>query len=116
MKAKMLCLLFAACFAASSIALADTEDAPVGHNPLRKLGRGFANLLFGIVELPNQITKATSDHGGAAGFTYGLGKGFTRWIAREGVGVYEVVTFPVPCPKGYKPIITPEFPNEDFEP
>ncbi len=116
MKAKLLCVLLATTFAAATATFAEKEDQPAGHNALRKLGRGFANLLFGIVELPNQITKATSEHGGAGGVTYGIGKGFARWIGREVTGVYEVVTFPVPFPKGYKPIMMPEFPNEDFEP
>lgn len=39
-----------------------------------------------------------------------------NWIEREGVGVYDVVTFPVPVPKGYKPVMKPEFPAEDYEP
>lgn len=116
MKAKLLCLLLAATFAATAVSFAATEDQPRGHNALRKLGRGLANLLFGIVELPNQITKANSEHGGAAAFTYGVGKGFARWIGREVVGAYEVVTFPVPVPKGYQPVMKPEFPNEDYEP
>ena len=43
-------------------------------------------------------------------------KGFVRWIGREFVGAFEVVTFLVPVPSGYKPIMKPEFPNEDYEP
>ena len=39
-----------------------------------------------------------------------------RWIGRELVGVYEIVTFPLPLPRGYKPIMKPEWPNEDYEP
>src|ERR1051326_3068997 len=87
------------------------EDAPQGHNALRKLGRGIANVLFGFVEVPNQITHVTSDKGGAAGVTYGVGKGLVRWVAREFTGAYDVVTFPVPFPKGYRPVMKPEFPN-----
>lgn len=95
---------------------AQPEDSPRGHNALRKLGRGIANVLFGIVEIPNQITKATSQHGGAAAATYGLPKGLVRFVGRELTGVYEIVTFPLPLPRGYKPIMKPEFPNEDYEP
>ncbi len=94
----------------------DTDQAPSGHNALRKLGRGCANLLFGIVEVPNQITKASSEQGGAGGVTYGVGKGLVRWVARELVGVYEIVTFPFPLPSGYQPVMEPEWPNEDYEP
>jgi putative exosortase-associated protein (TIGR04073 family) len=98
------------------VTYASTEDVPKNHNALRKLGRGCANILFGVVEVPNQFTKATVEHGGGGGVTYGVAKGFVRWIARECVGVYEVVTFPVPLPRGYKPVMKPEFPNEDYEP
>ncbi len=109
-------VLLAAFTVFASLALADNDQPPSGHNALRKLGRGFSNLLFGFIEMPNQYTKAVAEHGGAAGVTYGLPKGFVRWIGRELVGVYEIVTFPVPLPRGYKPVMKPEFPNEDYEP
>lgn len=94
----------------------DVDQPPRGHNPLRKLGRGLANVLFGLVEIPNQWTKAQSTHGGAAGITYGLPKGVVRFVGRELTGVYEIITFPVPLPKGWKPVMRPEWPNEDYEP
>lgn len=116
MKAKLLGLLLVFAFLLPLGARADSEDAPKGQNALRKLGRGVANILFGIVEVPNQITKTTSAQGGGAGVTYGVGKGLVRWIGREFAGVYDIVTFPVPFPRGYKPVMRPEFPNEDYEP
>ena len=116
MKAKLLSLLLVFAFLLPMGARAQVEDAPKGQNALRKLGRGIANVLFGIVEVPNQITKVTSAQGGGAGVTYGVGKGFVRWIGREFTGVYDIVTFPVPFPKGYKPVMKPEFPAEDYEP
>ncbi|NQU11000.1 exosortase system-associated protein, TIGR04073 family, partial [bacterium] len=61
------------------------------------------------------VTKARSEHGGA-GLTYGVPKGFVRWVGRELVGVWEIVTFPLPLPKGYQPVMQPEWPNEEFEP
>jgi putative exosortase-associated protein (TIGR04073 family) len=96
-----------------SLRLHKTSD---DQNAGRKLGRGVANLLFGVVELPNQVTQTTSERGGAAGSTLGVGKGLMRWIGRELTGVYEIVTFPIPAPRGYKPIMKPEWPNEDYEP
>jgi putative exosortase-associated protein (TIGR04073 family) len=116
MKAKLLGLLLVSTLLISPGANADNDQPPSGHNALRKLGRGVANLLFGIVEVPNQITKTTAEHGGAGGVTYGVGKGIVRWAARELAGAYEVVTFPIPFPHGYKPVMRPEFPNEDYEP
>ena len=116
MKAKLLSSLLGCVLLIGANAYADNDDAPKGHNALRKLGRGAANLLFGVVEVPNQYTKANAEHGGSAGFTYGIPKGIARWFGRELVGVYEIVTFPLPLPHGYKPIMKPEFPNEDYEP
>ncbi len=98
MKAKLLFAVFAALILTSLPARAGADDPPSGHNPLRKLGRGFANLLFGIVEVPNQFTRTNSEHGGGGGVTYGIGKGFARWFQREAIGVYEIITFPVPAP------------------
>ena len=116
MKIKLLGLLGAAVCLWTFTGYAVTDDAPQGHNALRKLGRGFSNLLFGVVEVPNQFTKVNADQGGGAAVTYGVGKGFVRWIGRELVGVYEIVTFPIPCPKGYQPVMKPEWPTEDYEP
>jgi putative exosortase-associated protein (TIGR04073 family) len=116
MKLKLLTAVVAGLALFGPLTFADLDQPPVGHNPVRKLGRGFANLLFGVVEVPNQYTKAVAEHGGAAGVTYGVPKGFVRWIQREFVGVYEVLTFPVPFPRGYKPVMKPEFPNEEYEP
>ena len=116
MKAKLLGWLLVFALLLPFCALAETDEAPRGQNALRKFGRGVANVLFGIVEVPNQITKVTSEQGGGAGATYGVGKGLCRWVAREFVGVYEIVTFPVPYPHGYKPVMRPEFPVEDYEP
>jgi len=116
MKAKRFMLLAIVAMFLPFGAMADTDDPPQGQNALRKFGRGMANLLFGIAEVPNQITKVNSEHGGGAAVTYGVGKGFLRWFGRELAGVYDIVTFPVPLPKGYKPIMQPEFPNDDWEP
>jgi putative exosortase-associated protein (TIGR04073 family) len=116
MNVKLVSALLASALLVCLTAQAETDEAPKGHNALRKLGRGVSNILFGVVEVPNQITKTTADHGGAAGATYGVGKGLVRWIGRELVGVYEIVTFPIPFPRGYKPVMKPEFPNEDYEP
>lgn len=116
MKAKLLSLIFGGALLLGATAHADNDQPPSGQNALRKLGRGAANVLFGVVEVPNQYTKANAEHGGSAGFTYGIPKGIARWFGRELVGIYEIVTFPIPAPRGYKPIMKPEFPNEDYEP
>ena len=115
MKANLLVLCVAALLLGAVTTQAAIDNTPENYNAGRKLGRGFSNLLFGIVEVPNQISKVSADKGGGAAATYGVGKGIWRWFAREGVGLYEIVTFPIPV-KRYQPVILPEFPNEDYEP
>jgi putative exosortase-associated protein (TIGR04073 family) len=75
----------------------------------RKLGRGLANTLFGIAEIPIQIQATMEKEGSGAGATVGVLRGFGRFFMREGVGIYEVLTFPIPFPKYYEPIMEPEF-------
>ena len=116
MNAKLAAVILTGVFLSTTLSFAGTDDPPGGNNPLRKLGRGLSNLIFGIVEVPNQISGTTADKGGAAGVTYGAGKGLLRWVCREIVGVYEVVTFPLPMGTGYKGVMEPEFPTDDYEP
>jgi putative exosortase-associated protein (TIGR04073 family) len=80
----------------------------------KKLGRGVANMLTFPLELPSQISKTNITDGPIAAFTWGLLKGVGMMGSRALVGVYETVTFPMPIPEGYEPILTdPEFFLED---
>lgn len=93
-------------------------DAFAG-NPIKKLGRGIANIGFSLLEVPLQVYDVTQEEGGIAGITYGPLKGVAYCVARIGVGVVEVITFPIPlpgCPDdprdegwGYGPIMRPEW-------
>lgn len=86
-------------------------------NPAEKLGRGIANVAFGVCEVPMKMYDVTQEQGGIAGATYGpiLGVGF--FLARIGVGLTDIITFPVPLPGctddpheigwGYGPMMTP---------
>lgn len=78
-------------------------------NPIRKLGRGMANTLTGFLELPANIVDAAEEDGFIAAATYGIVKGFAMTLLRTTVGVYETVTFVIPLPWGYGPILEPEF-------
>lgn len=61
--------------------------------PTRKLGRGFANVVFGIIEVPKAWVSINREYGGAAGCTWGTLLGAKRCILREVVGFYEIFTF-----------------------
>ena len=80
---------------------------------VKKLGRGLANVLTCPLEVPREMENTNSENGIFAAFTWGLVKGIVKMAVRLGVGVYEVVSFPVPFPADYAPIITdPEFITE----
>ncbi|MCX5678475.1 MAG: exosortase system-associated protein, TIGR04073 family [Candidatus Omnitrophica bacterium] len=92
----------------------DTCDKPKG-DPLRKLGRGLANCLTFPIEIPNRISDVNNSDGPMAAVTYGLVKGTVMSLFRAMIGAYEVLTFPIPFPGGYRPIIKdPEFILEDW--
>ena len=77
--------------------------------PIRKLGRGLANTITGFLELPAGVVDAAEEEGYIAAVTYGVVKGLALSVLRTGVGVYETVTFLIPLPWGYEPILEPEF-------
>ncbi|MBN1354570.1 MAG: exosortase system-associated protein, TIGR04073 family [Candidatus Omnitrophica bacterium] len=78
--------------------------------PIKKLGRGVANVISCPLEIPKGISDANTQNGPIAAMTFGLLKGVFMTFVRGGIGVYEVVTFPIPLPTNYAPILTdPEF-------
>ncbi len=79
-------------------------------DPLKKLGRGISNLTLGWIEIFTTIEDTGKSDGVVGAITYGVLKGFAKGIFRTAVGAYETITFPVPVPEDYKPILTkPEF-------
>ena len=70
-----------------------------------KLGRGVSNLLGGWLEIPlNMQQRYRRDDmftSGVSGAMTGLVKG----IVRTGVGAYETVTFWLPLPENFAPIL-----------
>lgn len=77
---------------------------------LDKLGRGMANTLTGVFEIPKNMGDESETNGIFAGFTTGTVKGLLDFVIRELVGVYEIATFPIPVPADYKAILEdPEY-------
>jgi putative exosortase-associated protein (TIGR04073 family) len=75
---------------------------------LRKGGRGVANVVTSPAELIRQFQRAKRHDGQVAAHTVGIANGFAWMFARIGVGVYEVLTFPLPF-NNFNPVIYPEF-------
>jgi putative exosortase-associated protein (TIGR04073 family) len=100
---------FAVSFLAAVLVLGLSAMNSFADDAGRKLGRGLANTLFGVAEIPIQIQKTLEQEGSGAAITYGVCKGIGHFLMREGVGIYELITFPIPYPKYYEPILEPEF-------
>lgn len=90
-------LLAAVCFASVlATGCADTE---------KKFGRGMSNLMepLRMGELRRSMEQTALFDGPEASYSTGFIRGLNRTIARTGLGVYEVVTAPIPP---YDPICT----------
>src|ERR1043166_6041177 len=77
-------------------------------NVERKFGRGMANS-FEIVragEFRRTMEQTAIFDGADAAYTTGFVRGINRTLARTGIGVYEVVTAPLPP---YDPVFTDYF-------
>ncbi len=76
-----------------------------------KAGRGISNVTLGfVVEWPKTMVLETEAHGPVFGLTVGLIKGMGLGVGRTLVGVYELVTFPLPNGSDYAPVLEPGTP------
>ena len=81
-------------------------------DPIHKASRGLLNLLTGWIEVPKQLHLASSDPSPLHGFGRGLFKGAGLALIRGGVGLYELVTFPLPHPDHFaSPYTAMELPD-----
>ena len=90
-----------------SLAVGHSTAHALGSTAGDKLSRGVANTFEGILEVPRNISNTTEAQGLLTGVTVGLGKGLGYGVLRTLIGLYEVVTFPIPIPAGYAPMIQP---------
>jgi putative exosortase-associated protein (TIGR04073 family) len=102
---KKLLIIAASMVALCGIAAADIHAPPASqYTKSRKLGRAVSNILYGFMEIPEQIVRKTDDHGRKAGWSYGVVDGTSRGLRRLGYGFYELVTFTCPTYRGtFKP-------------
>ena len=92
----------------ASAAPASAEPMDAG-KAFTKFTRGFINIVTGWVEIPKRVQETSQQSGAAAGFTWGLLRGFGHGFIRTAAGFYEFFTFPFPAPPGYEPVIQPEY-------
>jgi len=102
---KKLIVLATAAIALTGMASADIQAPPgAQYTSTRKLGRAISNILYGFIEIPEQIVRKTDDYGRKAGFSYGAVDGTNRALRRLGYGFYELFTFTCPTYRGtFKP-------------
>jgi len=85
--------------------MADIQAPPGSkYNSNRKLGRALSNIVYGVMEVPEQIVRKSATDGGKAGWSFGLVDGTHRMFRRVGYGFYELLTFRCPTYHGtFKP-------------
>lgn len=101
--------------AAMSIAIAASAagEELAKSTPGQKALRGATNLSLGLLlEWPKTIYYETKEQGPLLGIPAGFLAGFGLGLMRTAVGAYELLTFPIPLPDDYKPILSPRFPFE----
>ena len=78
--------------------------------PLRKLGRGVANVTTAGLELPYKICRVNDDQGPLAAISVGVLSGVGAAVTRSFAGMVEIGTFLFPLDHyGYGPLVKPEF-------
>ncbi len=98
---KKLVVIATAFIAVSGFAVADIQAPPGSqYTSSRKLGRAVSNILYGFMEVPEQIVRKSDDFGRKAGWSYGAVDGTSRALRRLGYGFYELFTFTCPTYRG----------------
>jgi putative exosortase-associated protein (TIGR04073 family) len=87
-----------------SLAMAESNPGPVN-----KLGRGIANMATGWYEIIREMISVTTNQGDVAGLFLAPFTGTWKAIVRTAAGAYETVTFLIPYPPDYEPIVQPEY-------
>lgn len=75
------------------------------HPAFAKLGRGLSNFLAGWMEIPLNLDQRYSASDTAGSIVTGAAYGVVKGLVRTGVGAYETVTFFLPYPEDFAPIL-----------
>ena len=103
-----------ACIAVA-VALLPGAASAAEYTAARKFGRGLGGMTTAFLEVPGNIVDVSRQRGYGWGFTWGFALGLGKIVPRVLVGVYETVTAPFEVPKGFEPIMEPEFPWSYFQ-
>lgn len=98
-----------ACFLGFSSSPVFAEEEPLALQPAKKLARGVTNLATGWLEVPKQVYEVGREEGWLVGLARAPFDGLGMSVARTVAGMYEMVTFPIPAPFDYQPLLEPTF-------
>ena len=88
-----------------------TQNQSYGRKIGKKALSGWTNLSLGWLEMPKNIINSMNQGNFFFGMVYGGAKGLVNTVGRMGVGVADLLTFPLPT----KPIACPLFIWDDFD-
>lgn len=89
-------------------ATAGSRGPDAERGPLTKLGRGVTNVVFSFIECGTNIQESV-DEKGLPAFFEGAFKGLFYTAGRILSGAYDAVTFLIPIPESYGPVMKPEY-------
>ena len=89
----------------------EPQQRSYGSKVGNKALNGFANLTTSVLEIPKNIINTTNKSNIIYGAVGGLFKGLIHTAGRIGVGIADLVTFPLPT----KPIAQPRYIWENFD-
>lgn len=72
---------------------------------VNKFARGVGNLFTGWLEVPLNIQKQYDERDTATSLLAGTGIGIAKGFVRTGVGLYEMLTFWLPYPPRFGPVL-----------
>ena len=102
-------LAFVMAFSLCTAMPARAEDQSIVLQAGEKLTRGLVNLTTGWLEVPKQIHHVGQEEGWLTGALRGPFDGIGMFAARTVAGAYEILTFLIPLPFRYQPLLQPEY-------
>ena len=93
---------------------AATQMEPKG-TMMRKFQRGFINMGLSPIEISHELHKEKRTDAYFPSWVSGAFRGSAFMVGRALSGAYDLVTFPIPLPSGYEPLVYPELVTDHLE-
>lgn len=107
-------VIFAGLVILSQSAFAATQMEAKG-TMARKFQRGLINIGLSPIEISHELHKEKRTDAYLPSWIPGAFRGSAFMVGRALSGAYDLVTFPVPLPSGYEPLVYPELVTEHLE-